>query len=101
MPNQSIFAGQTTATGISENDFASSINLFPNPANDKLTIAFGSINKKVEVNITDITGKVIYSTIASETQKIEVNTKDFAAGIYVVQIQSPDFIGTKKLIIEK
>ena len=41
------------------------------------------------------------TTIASETQKIEVNTADFAAGIYVVQIQAADFIETKKLVIEK
>ena len=42
-----------------------------------------------------------YKTFAFAAEKIEVNTKDFAAGIYVVQIQSADFIGTKKLIVEK
>ncbi len=106
IPNQSILAGQTTATGISENSFASSINLFPNPANDHLTIDLGSKNKEVEVTITDITGKIIYSTTASDPdsyweQKLEVNTEDFAAGIYVVKIQSAGFIGMKKLIIKK
>ena len=94
-------AGQTIATGINENSFASSINLFPNPVNNHLTIALGSNNKKVDVTITDITGKIIYATTASETQKIEVNTEDFKAGIYVVQIQSADFIATKKLVVEK
>jgi hypothetical protein len=102
LSGQPILAGQTTvATGISENSFASSINLFPNPANNHLTIALGSNNKKVDVTISDITGKLIYSSTASDTQKIEVNTNDFAEGIYVVQIQSADFIATKKLVIEK
>ncbi len=100
IPNQPILAGQTVATGINENSFASSINLFPNPANNHLTISLGSNNKKVEVTIADITGKIIYSITASETQKIEVNTQDFAAGIYVVQIQTADFIATKKLVVE-
>ena len=101
IPNQPILAGQTITTGIIENSFASSINLFPNPATNNLTIALGSSNKKVQVTIADITGKVIYTTTAAETQKLEVNTKDFAKGIYVVQVQSADFIITKKIIVEK
>ncbi len=101
IPDQPILAGQTTATGIIENSFAASINLFPNPADDHLTIAMGSINKNVEVIITDITGKIIYTTAANQTNKIELNTSEFAEGIYVVQIQAADFIGTKKLVVEK
>ena len=100
IPNQAILAGQT-ATGITENSFASSIHLFPNPATNHLTITLGSSSKKAEITILDITGKIIYSTTASETQKIEVNTKDFAEGIYVFQIKSADFIETRKLIVEK
>ncbi len=103
IPNQPILAGETGTgpTGIFENSFASSINLFPNPADNHFTIALGSSNQKVEVIITDITGKIIYSTTSTDVQKIEVNTTDFATGIYVVQIQAADFIASKKLIIEK
>jgi hypothetical protein len=100
-PGQPILAGQTIATGIIENSFASSINLYPNPADNHLTIAWGSNNKKVEVTIADVTGKIIYTTIARDTQKVEMNTEDFAKGIYVVQIQSGELIGTNKLVIEK
>jgi len=77
------------------------LQLFPNPATNQLTIAFGSNNKKIKVTIADITGKIIYFITATDTQKIEVNTKDFAAGIYVVKIQAEDSIATKKLIVEK
>ncbi len=101
LPNQPILAGQSMTTGIIENSFASSINLYPNPANSHLNIDLGSNHKKVEVAIADITGKLIYTSIATDTQKVEVNTKDFAEGIYVVQIQAADFIGTKKLVVEK
>ncbi|MBL0340049.1 MAG: T9SS type A sorting domain-containing protein [Bacteroidetes bacterium] len=30
-----------------------------------------------------------------------MDTKDFPAGIYAVQIQTADFIATKKLVVEK
>ena len=101
IPNQPILAGETIATGVIENSFASSICLFPNPANNHLTISFGSNNKKVEVTIADITGTIIYKTSAFAAQKIEVNTKEFAEGVYLVQVQSEDFSATKKLVIEK
>ncbi len=106
VPNQSILAGQTTTTGINENSFASAINIFPNPATDKLTINLGGNNEKIEVTIADITGKIIYKTVGTNPdsyrdEKIEVNTSDFAAGIYVVQIQSAEFTAMKKLIVEK
>jgi hypothetical protein len=101
IPNQPILAGQTATTGITENSFASSINLFPNPADNHLTIDLGSNNKKAEVTITDITGKIIYTTTANETNKIELNTGEFAEGMYIVKIQSGKFISTKKLIVKK
>jgi hypothetical protein len=110
-PGQPILAGQTTATGINENSFAASINVFPNPATNHLTIALGSNSKRVEVTIADITGKIIYSTTASDPdspdsyrdreQKIEVNTQYFAEGVYLVQVQSGEFIETKKIMVEK
>ncbi len=74
--------------------------LFPNPANNHLTIALASNYKKTEVTITDITGKIIYSATESAMQKMEVSTKDFASGVYLVQIQTTDFIETKKLIVK-
>ena len=100
IPDSAILAGQTI-TGITKIFPSSSIALYPNPATNQLTIALGSNNKKAGVTITDITGKIIYTAIARETQKIEVNTKDFTEGIYVVQIQAADFIGTKKLVVAK
>ena len=93
----------TFTTGISPLFFGKElgVRLYPNPSTNYLTINLGSNNRKVEVNIVDITGKVIYTTIARETQKIEVNTEDFKEGVYVVQIQTEEFIGTKKFIVKK
>ena len=81
--------------------FGHDILLYPNPATNNLTLSLGSNNKNVEVTISDITGEIIYTTTATASQKIEVNTNIFAVGIYVVQIQTANFIETKKLIIAK
>ncbi|MBL0340045.1 MAG: T9SS type A sorting domain-containing protein [Bacteroidetes bacterium] len=44
---------------------------------------------------------MLFTTTAYKTNKIEINTKDFPTGIYVVQIQTADFMATKKLVVEK
>lgn len=87
--------------GIYENISSSSVLLFPNPATNHVTIDLGYNNTKIAITINDMTGNVIYAKTAREAQKIEVNTKDFAEGVYVVQVQTDDFIATDKLVIEK
>ena len=101
LPNQPILAGQTSVTGITENISASSISLYPNPATNYLTITLQGDNKKAEVTIMDITGKIFYSTTENETQELKINTKDFAEGVYLVQVKSEDFMATKKLVVKK
>jgi len=54
-----------------------------------------------DVTISDITGNIINRINTLKTQNIEESTKDFSEGIYIVQIQTPDFIETRKFIVAK
>lgn len=74
------------------------ILLAPNPATNHFTINFPGNDKQIKIVISDITGKVIYSTNSNET-KVEVSTEDFADGIYFVKINGVGFIETQKLIV--
>ena len=90
------------AVGINENSNSTdAINIYPNPSTNYFTIALTHISKKVEIIITDISGKIIYSVSETEKQNIKVNADDFAQGIYLVKIQSEDFLKTEKLIVTK
>lgn len=88
-------------TGIEDQEANNSISLYPNPATDIFTVSFEKNIKKIELSILDITGKIIYSTTESNTQQIEVDTKEFSSGIYFVQITSSDFVETRKLVVAK
>ncbi len=88
-------------TGIESVENINGISVYPNPANKQFTIELAGNYNKVKVTITDIAGKMIYSTTATGTQKIEVNTENFAKGVYAVQIQTADFTETKKVIVVK
>lgn len=91
----------TVAVGITENNSVMNWNLFPNPATNQLTISLTNNLKEVDVIITDITGKIIYKTISKGDRQLDVNTSDFAEGVYLVQIQTENFISTKKVIVVK
>ncbi len=92
--------GTSVATSEIQNP-KSEITLYPNPATNNLTIAFGKNIKKVVITITDITGKLICTSTTSETEKMEVNTSGFAEGVYIVKIQTGDGVEMKKLIVER
>lgn len=84
----------TTATSISEiekNNFA----VFPNPANDFLTITSGD-NKIFSVTIFNSLGEKIYS--AQATTNLNVETVKFSSGLYFVQIIADKKSFTKKII---
>lgn len=84
----------TTATSISEiekNNFA----VFPNPANDFLTITSAD-NKTFSVTIFNSFGEKIYS--AQATTNLNVETLNFSSGLYFVQIIADKKSFTKKII---
>ena len=83
------------------NKLSTNLNIYPNPATKFLTIDFVSNQNKAEVTIVDITGKIIYFSTSMATQKMYVSTKDFAAGLYIVQVQGEDFMETRKIVVEK
>jgi len=96
-----IYSSNCSVTSVPEIVDLTTAQIFPNPANDHFTIAFNSNNKNVEVNIFDITGKLIYAHTLTDKLQLEVNTVDFKEGIYLVQIQSADCVSTKKLVVKK
>ena len=75
------------------------IHVYPNPATDQLSIILPKNLIKPDVIITDISGKILYTTFASETEKIVVNLRNFEAGIYLVQIQNMDLFETRKFVV--
>jgi len=72
--------------------FNSDIAIYPNPANEMITVS--GINKLKRIEIYDISGKLLMS----ET-KTHIVISNLPKGIYVLKIiDTNDFMVTKKLI---
>jgi len=86
------------STGIKQVDVLQNINIYPNPAGNLVTLT--NLSNNSAVNITDLAGKQVYSTIANTTE-LSINTASFANGVYLVNVTNNGVVAIKKLVISK
>ncbi len=94
-----VFAMMDYASGIQQVGFVDdkhTLALYPNPANDKLTIDLLASGIKSFDNticiITDVSGKIIYKEKIKHQNTISINTVGFSNGMYFVSLKTNDEI---------
>ncbi len=99
--------GVNSAVGLDElNAEVVSAKIYPNPAVDNVAIAFQTTEEtNITISIVNTVGQVVYTNTISNVQPgrtvEDVNTSDFANGLYLVNITSDSGNITKKLNIRK
>ena len=79
---------------------ATTINVFPNPANEMLNVNIENLSSNGTISIYDIAGKTVLST-EIKNGKNQLNVADLNAGVYFYTIRNnKDIIETKKLLIQ-
>jgi len=74
--------------GVDANE-VSSLEVYPNPVADVLTIANLTIDGNATIALLDLQGKVVYSTTVSNVNgNYELDLSKFENGIYVVEVTS-------------
>ena len=78
------------------------MSVYPNPAISSFTIALNAIDTKsdVQVTITDMNGRVVYSETKTNANEFEINSANYAKGIYMVRVVNGDIISTNKVSIQ-
>lgn len=84
---------------------AAGLNLFPNPAADVFTVSYPSTGSDMAtIQVTDMSGKVVYSTsksINAQGGSIQVDTDALANGMYRVTFASGNVNTASKLMVRK
>jgi len=76
------------------------ITVFPNPTAQDIKVDFME-NRTYEVNISDLSGKIIYNNKSYENNQA-ITMKDFANGMYTVQVRmNTVLVDTKLFIVQK
>jgi len=69
-------------------------DIFPNPANDKLTINFPT---KSDLEIINIRGQVVKSMKINDNYE-SINISDLSGGVYIIKVQSDKGVVVRKFI---
>ncbi|MTI22597.1 PKD domain-containing protein [Fulvivirga sp. RKSG066] len=93
---------QEVVTGLDKSQMTG-FTIFPNPANEKVTIIFNNTLDDNFVKIYDAFGKLIFEQeVQKATRQVQINTKDLANGLYHVQMKNENgAVEKKRLMIIK
>ena len=75
------------------------IKVYPNPANDKITIESTIINKDAMISIYNIQGQLLIQRPMLQT-KINIDASGFTEGIYYVKVKTEKDVAVKKFVKE-
>lgn len=102
---QMTFSYNNAITGINEfnSNNVSSVTLFPNPAKDNTSLKINSSKETaVQIKVYSLLGEAVYSenvSIFPGENEIKIDTRDYAKGIYFVNVPNGNSVVTRKLVI--
>lgn len=86
------------ATSLSETNGLEQVpSLYPNPAGERLYIAFA--DREFSIAMYNALGQLIVETSSGEGQ-IELNVSEYASGVYTVFVRSKELLKSKKVLIQ-
>ncbi|MFK8005131.1 MAG: T9SS type A sorting domain-containing protein [Saprospiraceae bacterium] len=97
-PSTLVFANvETEPTNTNNPELAQKIDLFPNPATDKVTLRFSDLNAE-HLEVFNNFGQTLLARNINNSQ-IELNTKDWNSGVYFVKIKTAEGVVSKRFIL--
>jgi photosystem II stability/assembly factor-like uncharacterized protein len=89
-------------TAIGEQELQA-LQIYPNPGKGMFTIELTTATKEIEMELYSITGKSLYQQkleVTMNTNKTEIDLREYGRGVYMLRLRSGNEIVTRKLIIE-
>lgn len=83
-----------------QNEFASEVKVFPNPASDFVTVSIKDKMENPEIKMYDIMGKLVKQEQFESGNNLQFSVSNLSKGIYYLQISSNGKEMSKKLIIK-
>jgi hypothetical protein len=86
-------------TSVSKYNMGNSLQVFPNPVTDKITI-FSQSSRILEVEIYDLTGTCLYRNVNINSNRIDLETDKFPKGMYVLKVRDERAKISRKIVIQ-
>ena len=89
------------ASGLADIENGISAIVYPNPAKDKAMLRLSGLTTTAKVIISDLQGRIILTDdIQAGVETYELNTSNYASGVYYIRLVSGNNVNTQKLIVE-
>jgi hypothetical protein len=85
--------------GIDAIDANYSVNIYPNPASDRVTVNVEGLSGKAQVSVIDLSGRTLMSDTMTDGS-VQLNVSSLAQGSYFVRISGERFTTVRKLIVK-
>lgn len=87
-------------TGIQESDPEWVVRVYPNPADEQVTLDFNDMATYHDVVITDVLGNIVRTFSHSDSGILRISTADLKEGIYFIRVRNDlEWISTLKVAI--
>lgn len=88
--------------GLNEVSKNNNISLYPNPAQNNLSVVIENVQANGNISIVDAIGKSVYSTALEGKGKVftNVDLTNISNGIYFVRVNSGNSVSVQKLIVK-
>ncbi|MCC6840144.1 MAG: T9SS type A sorting domain-containing protein [Flavobacteriales bacterium] len=92
----------SVVAGLFENEALSGVQVYPNPANESITLSFTAMSGMAEITIQDVTGKVVARNALSEVNRrtVEFDASALSNGLYMVSIQQQGKRFTERVLVQ-
>lgn len=96
--HHSFYVLENCTVGIESNAKDLGMELYPNPANNFVWVKVSSsVPLPYQIRVWNVLGQLKYHTVVKESRAFQVPLKDYAAGIYLLEVESNKRKSTKLL----
>jgi len=91
--------------GLSVDEMADDIQLavYPNPANEQLTVELTALSENAQIELLDMNGKVVHSEkhsfVTGQLNSVSVNVFSIEEGVYTLTIRTNEGIAQERVIL--
>jgi hypothetical protein len=76
----------------------SGLLIYPNPANDQITLNFGLPIGKAEISVFDIQGRLMISKSVASKVIVNIDLDKLGSGIYIIRVASENHLMNSKFM---
>ena len=74
--------------------------VYPNPSNNQLNIAFQQTKNEISLQLFNVIGETIFTSIFHQKNSIVLSTNDLSNGIYLLKVSDGENESVQKIIIQ-